>query len=275
MHPSVTDLFFKRRLTLIAGPCVAESTELCLSLAKSTLELTEKLNMGFIFKASFDKANRTSIKSYRGPGMADGLAMLKSVKDELGVPVLTDVHLPDQVEKVAALVDVLQIPAFLCRQTDLIMTAAQTGLPVNIKKGQFLAPDDMRHAVTKHRESGIGPVAVTERGSSFGYNNLVVDMRSLVLMREITGASIIFDATHSVQRPGAGDGFTTGDRHLAPALAKASAAIGIDGLFVEVHPDPDHALSDGPNSLTPRLLEDMLIQVAAFDTVRRSFMCSP
>ncbi len=270
MHPSVADLFESRRLTIIAGPCVAESQDLCLSLARELGERCARRGLGYIFKASFDKANRTSIRSYRGPGLDEGLAILARVKGEVGVPVLTDIHEPAQAARAAAVADVLQIPAFLCRQTDLIAAAARTGVPVNIKKGQFLAPEDMRHVVAKHRESGGGPVSVTERGASFGYHNLVVDMRGLVIMKQVTGAAVVFDATHSVQQPGGGDGVTLGDRAFAPILARAAAAVGIDGLFTEVHPDPDRALSDGPNSLSLDGFDRLVAEVAALDAVRRS-----
>ncbi len=271
MHGHVADLFERRRLTLIAGPCVAESRELCLTLAKEVRGLCEARGLAYIFKASFDKANRTSISSYRGPGLEQGLAILADVKRNVGVPVLTDVHETAQVQKVAEVADVLQIPAFLCRQTDLIAAAAKSGRPVNIKKGQFVAPEDMRHAVQKHKDSDGTHVCITERGASFGYHNLVVDMRSLVILRQVTGAAVVFDATHSVQRPSAKDGVTGGDRELAPVLARAAAAVGIDGLFAEVHTDPQQALSDGPNSLDLGLLTRMLDEVSAIDRLRRSW----
>jgi len=271
MNDAVADLFDKRRLTLIAGPCIAESLELCLTIARAVQEMCLRHDVGFIFKASFDKANRTSLAGARGPGLAAGLEMLARVRDELHVPVLTDIHAPEQAAPAADVVDVLQIPAFLCRQTDLLVAAAKTKKPVNIKKGQFLAPEDMRHAANKHKESGGGPLSVTERGACFGYHNLVVDMRGLVTMREVTAAAVVFDATHSVQLPGAGDGSTGGERRFAPVLARAAAAVGIDGLFVEVHPHPERALSDGPNSLTPALLDETLRSVCAIDAARRRF----
>lgn len=270
MEGPVSDLFEGRNLTLIAGPCVIESLEMCKILAEQISERASQRGISFIFKASFDKANRTSIHSFRGPGMEEGLEILRRVREEIGVPVLTDIHLPEQAATVAEVVDVLQIPAFLCRQTDLIAAAAATGRPVCIKKGQFLAPEDMKHVVGKFRESGGRHVALTERGTSFGYNNLVVDMRGLESMRAQTQTPVIFDATHSVQRPGAGDGTTSGDRTLAPLLARAAAAVGIDGLFTEVHLDPDNAKSDGPNSLTLELLDDVLDQVTAIDAARRA-----
>jgi 2-dehydro-3-deoxyphosphooctonate aldolase (KDO 8-P synthase) len=265
----VTDLFDRQRFALIAGPCVVESWELCRDLAQTIRDLCAARDIGYIFKASFDKANRTSGKSFRGGGMAAGLDVLGRVKAVAGVPVLTDIHLPDQARPVAEVVDVLQIPAFLCRQTDLLQAAAETGKPTNIKKGQFLAPEDMKHVVQKFRGAGGGPVAVTERGSTFGYHNLVVDMRGLEIMRTGTGAPVIFDATHSVQRPGGGDGVTLGDRHFAPVLARAATAVGIDGLFCEVHFDPDKALSDGPNSLTVPMLESLLDDVVALRAALR------
>jgi 2-dehydro-3-deoxyphosphooctonate aldolase (KDO 8-P synthase) len=269
MHPHVAHLFNRERLTIIAGPCVAESLELCLQLASALKERTARHGVSYIFKASFDKANRTSIHSYRGPGLDEGLRILARVKAEIGVPVLTDIHTPEQAASAASTVDVLQIPAFLCRQTDLLIAAAATGLPINIKKGQFLAPGDMRHVAAKHRESGGGPLSVTERGVSFGYHDLVVDMRGLVALREATNAAVVFDATHSVQRPGAGNGVSSGDRTLAGVLARAAAAVGIDGVFAEVHPEPDKALSDGPNSLTLELFDRLVEQVVAIDAVRR------
>jgi 2-dehydro-3-deoxyphosphooctonate aldolase (KDO 8-P synthase) len=269
LHPEVVDLFERRRLTVIAGPCVAESLELCLTLARELRARAAKRGLAFIFKASFDKANRTSIRSYRGPGLEEGLRLLERVKAETGVAVLTDIHEPAQASRVAAVVDVLQIPAFLCRQTDVIVAAAKTGAPVNVKKGQFLAPEDMRHVAAKHREALGGPLSVTERGASFGYHNLVVDMRSLVIMREVTGAPVVFDATHSVQRPGGGDGVTLGERTMAPVLARAAAAVGIDGLFTEAHTDPESALSDGSNSLTLELFDGVLDEVSAIDAARR------
>ena len=257
----IEHLFQGQQLTLIAGPCVIESFEITKSVAEFVQQETSLRNIPFIFKASFDKANRTSISSFRGPGIEQGLNILNQIRSDLGVPVLTDIHLPHQAEIAADVVDVLQIPAFLCRQTDLIVAAAKTGLPTCIKKGQFLAPADMCHVVTKFKEAGGGHLALTERGTSFGYQNLVVDMRGIEQMREETRVPIIFDATHSVQRPGAGPGVTSGDRNQAPLLARAAAAVGIDALFAEVHPNPDDALSDGPNSLTFDLLCKMLDQV--------------
>ena len=237
-------------LLLIAGPCVIESESATLAAARKVAEAGQRHGLPTVFKCSFDKANRTSVRSFRGPGLVEGLRVLAKVKAETGLPVLTDVHAEDQCARAGEVVDVLQIPAFLCRQTDLLAAAGRTGRPVNVKKGQFLAPEDMRHAVAKLGEVGCQDVLLTERGSSFGYGNLVVDMRGLTAMRQF--AAVCFDATHSVQRPSAGAGGATtgGDRTLAAPLARAAAAVGIDALFCEVHEDPDRALSDGPNSLT-------------------------
>jgi 2-dehydro-3-deoxyphosphooctonate aldolase (KDO 8-P synthase) len=235
-------------LLLIAGPCVIESEEFTLRHAKRVAELSQKHGVRAVFKCSFDKANRTSLTSFRGPGLSEGLRVLRRVKKETGLPVLTDVHQPAECAPAAEVVDVLQIPAFLCRQTDLIGAAAQAGRAVNVKKGQFLAPEDMKNVAGKLRSAGCEQILLTERGTSFGYHDLVVDLRGLVAMRKI--APVCFDATHSVQRPGSQGNATGGDRTLAPALARAAAAVGIDALFCEVHEDPDRALSDGPNSLT-------------------------
>lgn len=237
-------------LGFIAGPCVAESMDLCLQVADFLVGLQSEHGERFVFKASFDKANRTSDASYRGPGLERGLEILAEVRRHSGLPVLTDVHSPQHVEAVAEVVDVLQIPAFLCRQTDLLAAAAATGKPVNIKKGQFLAPEDMAHAVAKHRRFGEGPVAVTERGTSFGYHTLVVDMTGLEVMAEACKAPVIFDATHAVQKPSVG-AVSGGDRRRAPGLARAAVAVGaIDGVFCEIHPNPDAALSDAANCLS-------------------------
>ncbi len=244
----------------IAGPCVIESEELTLEIARNLKEVTQSLGLQLIFKASYDKANRTSISSYRGPGIDEGLRILQSVKDEVGVPVLSDVHDVHDIEKAAKVLDVIQIPAFLSRQTDLLVEAAKTGKTVNIKKAQFMAPDDIQYAVGKVVDSGNNDILLTERGTMFGYNNLVVDFRSFTVMRA-TGFPVIFDATHSVQTPSKG-GKSSGDRKYVPSLARAAAAYGIDGLFTEVHPDPDQALCDGPNSLrldsVPELLRGVL-----------------
>ena len=236
------------QLVAIAGPCVIEGEEFALRHARQVAEVAQKHGIAVVFKSSFDKANRTSVKSFRGPGLKEGLRILDRVKAEVGLPVLTDVHEPSQCAPAAEVVDVLQIPAFLCRQTDLLLAAAATGRAVNVKKGQFLAPEDMKNAVDKLREGGCREMLLTERGASFGYHTLVVDMRGLVVMRRF--APVCFDATHSVQQPGSQGTATGGDRALAPVLARAAAAVGIDALFCEVHEDPDRALSDGPNSLT-------------------------
>ncbi|HNQ76681.1 MAG TPA: 3-deoxy-8-phosphooctulonate synthase [Pseudothauera hydrothermalis] len=238
-----------RPFFLIAGPCVAESEQLCLDVAGQMKEICAELGIAYIFKASYDKANRSSGKSFRGHGMAAGLKMLSAVKTQLRLPVLTDVHTVEEVPEVAAVVDVLQTPAFLCRQTDFIHAVAATGKPVNIKKGQFLAPGDMKNVVDKAKEAngGSDTIMVCERGVSFGYNNLVSDMRSLAIMRE-TGCPVVFDATHSVQLPGGQGTASGGQREFVPVLARAAVAVGVAGLFMETHPDPDKALSDGPNA---------------------------
>ena len=232
---------------LIAGPCVVESEQMALDVAAYLQELTRELGIAFIYKSSYDKANRSSHDSYRGPGIAEGLKILAKVKETLNVPVLTDVHDGSPLDEIAAVVDVLQTPAFLCRQTDFIQDVASHGLPVNIKKGQFLAPWDMQHVVNKARAAGNEQIMVCERGASFGYNYLVSDMRSLVVMQE-TGCPVVFDATHSVQMPGGQGAQSGGQREFIPALARAATAVGIAGLFMETHPDPEKALSDGPNS---------------------------
>ncbi|MGE4070840.1 MAG: 3-deoxy-8-phosphooctulonate synthase [Lysobacterales bacterium] len=232
---------------LIAGPCVIESMQLQLDTAGQLKEITTRLGIPFIFKSSFDKANRSSGTSFRGPGMAEGLKVLAEVKRQIGVPVLTDVHEYTPMDEVASVVDVLQTPAFLCRQTDFIQKVAAAGKPVNIKKGQFLAPWDMQHVVRKARDAGNEQIMVCERGASFGYNNLVSDMRSLVVMRD-TGAPVVFDATHSVQLPGGQGATSGGQREFVPALARAAVAVGVSGVFMETHPDPEKALSDGPNA---------------------------
>ena len=237
-----------RPLLLIAGPCVLESEAQALSHARQVKALAAKHGVPAVFKASFDKANRTSVKSFRGVGLEPGLAVLGKVKRETGLPTLTDVHEAWQAEPAGRVVDVLQVPAFLCRQTDLVLACARHGKSVNVKKGQFLAPRDMRHVIQKCREAGNEDVVLTERGASFGYGNLVVDMRSLVVMREL-GAPVCFDATHSVQLPGSGGDTTAGNREYVAPLARAAAAVGIDALFMEIREDPTQAKSDGPNSL--------------------------
>ena len=235
-------------LTVIAGPCVAESLDLCRRVAEAMKTACDELGLNYVFKASFDKANRTSIKSFRGPGMQEGLEILADIRSEFQCPVLTDVHETYQCMAAAEVVDILQIPAFLCRQTDLLLAAGETGKPVNVKKGQFLAPEDMASVVAKIESTGNQRIMLTERGNSFGYHNLVVDMRGLVTMKRL-GCPVVFDATHSVQLPSGQGACSGGDRTLVEPLARAATAIGIDAVFMEVHPDPDHALSDGPNSL--------------------------
>ncbi|MDC8753772.1 3-deoxy-8-phosphooctulonate synthase [Erythrobacter sp. sf7] len=253
---------------LIAGPCVVESEALCLAIAERLRGISEELGIPVIFKASFDKANRTSVSGFRGNGIQEGLRVLEKVRSETGLPVLTDVHLPDQCAAVAEVVDMIQTPAFLARQTDLIMAAAACGKPVNIKKAQFMAPPDMAAVLGKARaaaeSAGIDDpqIMLCERGSSFGYNNLVVDMRGLVIMREM-GAPVVFDATHSVQLPGGGGDRSLGQRQFVAPLARAAMAVGVDGLFMETHPDPDNALSDGPNMVPLSELPDLLRQIVA------------
>jgi 2-dehydro-3-deoxyphosphooctonate aldolase (KDO 8-P synthase) len=254
-----------RPLFLIAGPCVAESRELVLHTASTLKAICARLDVPFIFKASFDKANRSSGKSFRGPGREAGLALLAEVRETLRVPVLTDVHTPDDVAAAAEVVDVLQTPAFLCRQTDLIEAAAASGKPVNIKKGQFLAPGDMAQVVAKaHAAGGAGRTLVCERGVCFGYNNLVVDMRGLAVMRQ-TGCPVVFDATHSVQLPGGQGDRSGGQREFVPVLARAAVAAGVAGLFMETHPDPARALSDGPNAWPLDRMKDLLRTLVTLD----------
>ena len=232
----------------IAGPCVIESQELLDTVAKELVQIQKSLNIEIIFKASFDKANRTSLKSFRGPGIKDGLSMLAKIKEQYGLKILTDIHEAWQAQEAGKIADVLQIPAFLCRQTDLLVAAARTGKVINIKKAQFLSGQDMRYPVEKARDSGATDVWLTERGNCFGYNNLVVDFRNIPDMLEIT-PTVIMDCTHSVQRPGSGNGSTGGDRRFVPSMALAARAFGATGYFFEVHPDPDNAKSDGPNML--------------------------
>jgi 2-dehydro-3-deoxyphosphooctonate aldolase (KDO 8-P synthase) len=253
-------------LFVIAGPDVVEGAEHALRHAGLLAELCAKAGVPFVYKSSFDKANRTSGKSFRGPGLAEGLKVLARVKREVGVPVLTDVHEVAQVAPVAEVVDVIQIPAFLCRQTDLVEAVARSGRGVNLKKGQFVSPRDIVHSARKAVEAGNPNVLVTERGSSFGYNNLVVDMRGFALMRD-AGLATCFDATHSVQLPSAGEGVTGGERRFVPLLARSAAAAGIDALFAEVHEDPDHAPCDGPCMLTPAMFEQTLKDLLAIRRV--------
>ncbi len=251
---------------LIAGPCVIESEQLALDTAGQLKEMTGKLGMPFIYKSSFDKANRTSTKSFRGLGLEEGLRILQKVKDEIGVPVLTDVHEDTPLEEVAAVVDVMQTPAFLVRQTNFIQNVARQGIPVNIKKGQFQAPWDMVNVVEKAREVGNEQIMLCERGASFGYNTLVSDMRGLAIMRQ-TGCPVVFDATHSVQQPGGQGGTSGGQREFVPVLARAAVAAGVSGLFMETHPDPAKALSDGPNAWPLPMMEKLLTTLQQLDSV--------
>ncbi len=259
----------ERPFFLIAGPCVIESEQLILDTAGELAEITKQLEIPFIFKASYDKANRTSSKSYRGPGIDKGLAILQKVKDQIAVPVLTDVHEDTPLNEVAAVVDVLQTPAFLCRQTNFIQNVASQKLPVNIKKGQFLAPSDMINVVAKAKEVGNEQIMVCDRGVSFGYNTLVSDMRGLATMRE-TQCPVVFDATHSVQQPGGQGGTSGGQREYVPVLARAAIAAGVAGVFMETHPDPDKALSDGPNSWPLNRIKELLVTLKAIDNAVKS-----
>lgn len=251
-------------LFLIAGPCVIEGEQLAMDTAGALHEMTTRLGIPFIYKSSFDKANRSSHGSFRGPGLEAGLAILEAVRDRIGVPVLTDVHEDTPLEEVAAVVDVLQTPAFLCRQTNFIRRVARQGLPVNLKKGQFLSPWEMRNVVEKARDAGAEQILVCERGVSFGYNNLVSDMRSLAVLRE-TGCPVVFDATHSVQLPGGRGAVSGGQREFVPVLARAAVAAGVAGLFMETHPDPERALSDGPNVWPLGRMEELLGTLQALD----------
>lgn len=253
-------------LVLIAGPCVLESRDGAFKIAETTAEICMRLGLPYIFKASFDKANRSSIDSYRGPGLEKGLEILAAVKEQLGLPVTTDIHTIEQVEAAAAIVDIIQIPAFLCRQTDLLTAAGRSGRVVNIKKGQFVAPGDMRQAVNKVASTGNRRILLTERGSTFGYNNLVVDFRSIPQMAAC-GCPVVFDATHSVQLPAALGSSSGGDRAMIPVLAAAAVAAGVDALFMEVHPEPDKALCDGANSLPLAELETLLKRLLALSKI--------
>jgi 2-dehydro-3-deoxyphosphooctonate aldolase (KDO 8-P synthase) len=268
------DVGLDKPFFLISGNCVVESRQMAFDTAGALKEMTTELGIPFIFKASFDKANRSSGKSYRGPGREQGLEILAAVKRELGVPVLTDVHSIEDIEVASKVVDVLQTPAFLCRQTDFIVACAQSGLPVNIKKGQFLAPHDMKNVIDKARaaakEAGLPDdnFMACERGASFGYNNLVSDMRSLSIMRE-TGAPVVFDATHSVQLPGGNGTSSGGMREMVPVLSRAAVAVGVDGLFMETHPNPAEALSDGPNAVPLGRMKDLLSVLIELDRVTK------
>lgn len=246
---------------ILAGPCALESLDIALEAGRALAEIASRLGITLIFKSSFDKANRTSVTSFRGPGLKKGLQWLDTVKSETGLPVVTDIHTPEQAGPVGEVADVIQIPAFLCRQTDLLVAAGETGKVINVKKGQFVAPHDMRHVVGKLRSTGNERIWLTERGASFGYNNLVVDMRSISIMKEM-GCPVVFDATHSVQLPGGGDGCSGGQREFVPVLSRCAVAAGVSGVFMEVHPSPDKALCDGPNSWplseTETLIKDLL-----------------
>ncbi|MGN1079203.1 MAG: 3-deoxy-8-phosphooctulonate synthase [Alphaproteobacteria bacterium] len=256
---------------LIGGPCQLESMDHTIDLAGKIVEITKKLNIPYVFKASFDKANRTSISGARGVGLEKAMDIFKEVKKQFACPVITDVHEPAQCAPVAQVVDMLQIPAFLCRQTDLVVAAAKTGKPLNIKKGQFLAPWDMKNVVTKADQSGNTNVLVTERGVSFGYNTLVVDMRSLPIMAQQTGCPVVIDATHSVQQPGGQGTSTGGQREFAPVLARAAVAVGVAGVFIETHQDPDKSPSDGPNMIPLAELEGVLASLKAIDQLIKGY----
>jgi 2-dehydro-3-deoxyphosphooctonate aldolase (KDO 8-P synthase) len=247
-------------LLLIGGPCALESEELARRVAGTLQEICARLGISYVFKASFDKANRTSLEAYRGPGLQEGLTILSRIRSDLGVPVISDIHDITQVSAAAEVLDILQIPAFLCRQTDLLTAAARTGKPVNVKKGQFVSPWDMQNVVNKLRGAGGKKIMLVERGASFGYNNLVVDMRSLPVMRSF-GCPIVYDATHSVQLPGGAGGSSDGQREFILPLARAAVAVGIDGLFMEIHPEPEKALCDGPNSIPLNEIESVLVQL--------------
>ena len=253
-------------LVLVSGPCVIEDYETTREIAGILKEITSKLEIPFIFKASYDKANRTSIAAFRGPGLNDGLRVLKEIKAELDIPILSDVHRISEIPAAARILDIIQIPAFLCRQTDVIIEVAKTGKPVNIKKGQFLAPWDMANVVEKITSAGNRRILITERGTMFGYNNLVVDFRGFMIMRKI-GYPVIFDATHSVQLPGGAGASSGGQREYAPVLARAAAAAGVDGIFMEVHSNPDKALCDGPNSLKLDTISALLSQLKSIHTI--------
>ena len=257
-------------LALIAGPCALESRAHAFEMASALKEMTARLGIGFVYKTSFDKANRTAAKSARGIGLDRALSIFAELREKLAIPLLTDVHEPDQCAPIAAVVDILQIPAFLCRQTDLLVAAAKTGRAVNVKKGQFLAPWDMANVVEKILGAGNRNVLVTERGVSFGYNTLVSDMRALPVLAENTGAPVIFDATHSVQQPGGQGTSSGGERQFVPVLARAAVAVGVAGVFIETHQDPDHAPSDGPNMVPLREFESLIRSLMAFDAVAKA-----
>lgn len=258
-------------LALLAGPCVLEGLERCLLIGRTIKEITGRLGMPYVFKASFDKANRSSFNGFRGPGLKKGLEMLKTIKDELQVPIVTDVHTEEQIKPVSKVADIIQIPAFLCRQTDLLYAAAQSGCMVNVKKGQFMAPGDMRNVVDKLHEGGCSQILLTERGATFGYNNLVVDMRTFPIMRSF-GYPVVFDGTHSVQLPGGAGTCSAGNREFVPNLVRAAVGAGVDALFMEVHDNPEEALCDGPNMVYLDKLEDLLKDAIAIHEVVRKHL---
>lgn len=258
-------------LALLAGPCVLEGLERCFLIGRTIKEITGRLGMPYVFKASFDKANRSSFNGFRGPGLKKGLEMLKTIKDELQVPIVTDVHTEEQIKPVSKVADIIQIPAFLCRQTDLLYAAAQSGCVVNVKKGQFMAPGDMRNVVDKLHEGGCAQMLLTERGATFGYNNLVVDMRTFPIMRSF-GYPVVFDGTHSVQLPGGAGTCSAGNREFVPNLVRAAVGAGVDALFMEVHDNPEEALCDGPNMVYLDKLEDLLKDAIAIHEVVRKHL---
>ena len=258
-------------LALLAGPCVLEGLERCLLIGRTIKEITGRLGMPYVFKASFDKANRSSFNGFRGPGLKKGVEMLKTIKDELQVPIVTDVHTEEQIKPVSKVADIIQIPAFLCRQTDLLYAAAQSGCVVNVKKGQFMAPGDMRNVVDKLHEGGCSQILLTERGATFGYNNLVVDMRTFPIMRSF-GYPVVFDGTHSVQLPGGAGTCSAGNREFVPNLVRAAVGAGVDALFMEVHDNPEEALCDGPNMVYLDKLEDLLKDAIAIHEVVRKHL---
>ncbi len=260
-----------RPFLLIAGPCVLESEEMAMEVAGTLKEICARLGMSYVFKTSFDKANRTSLDSFRGPGIDKGLEIMARVRKKVGVPIISDIHGVDQVEQAAEVLDIIQIPAFLCRQTDLLVAVGKSGKPVSLKKGQFLSPWDMKHAVSKIKWSGNRNLLLTERGAMLGYNNLVVDMRSFPVMRSM-GCPVIYDATHSVQLPGGAGGSSGGQREFIPFLARAAVAAGIDGLFMEVHPDPDNSLCDGPNSWPLDEMEPLLESIMAIHRAAKPYV---
>jgi 2-dehydro-3-deoxyphosphooctonate aldolase (KDO 8-P synthase) len=258
-----------RPLVLIAGPCQLEGLDHALAIAEPLAEVCRRAGIGYVFKASFDKANRTSLSGRRGPGIDEGLAMLSAVRNRIGCPVLTDIHAPEQCAPAAEAVDIIQIPAFLCRQTDLLLAAGATGAAVNVKKGQFLAPWDIEHVAAKIASTGCDRILLTERGVSFGYNALVADMRALPIMAR-TGWPVVMDATHAVQQPGGLGGASGGDRAFAPVLARAAVAVGVAAVFIETHPDPDHAPSDGPNMIPLAAMPDLVALLVRLDTVAKA-----